>query len=1185
MYLSKLEIHGFKSFANGTHIDFSPGVTAVVGPNGCGKSNIVDAVRWVIGEQRARILRSEKMENIIFNGTNTRRPLGMAEVMLTIVNDRGALPIEYSEVTIGRRLFRSGESEYLLNGVQCRLKDITDLFMDTGMGAGAYSVIELKMIEDILSEDAQDRRHMFEEAAGITKYKVRRGQTLRKLGNTRADLDRVRDIVGELEKHVRSLQRQAQKAARYKKLDERLRHLTLSLAVIEHRGLAGEDAALEKEICSTRDEVSSLTARLASEEAEYEVFRTKHIEREQAVVAAQTESGTHAEMIRSAEADLRLNRERLNAIERDEARAVENERLSVLRRATLEETLARISTEIESAKPEADNASRTLSDARGYRDASDLSLQNARKDLHSLARQEREAREILTEQSRTLDRLNSRIEVIEQDLTEIDEHFADLEQSIADVEARIEDLSVRLGGRQDELSEARSELESAREELTRREAKVCEIESGVRVVERKFDASVAEVALLESLLESYDEFPESVQFLASDELWTDAPLQTVSDILSADEAFRPALDAVLGAFSDCIVVDNKESAQRAISRLRIEKKGRATFFLLDRLSDAIHVAPPVDGSDGFTALTGVVSVTNEKYRRLADTLLRACFVVDDLTNLTPEGLPAGKYFNRRGEWLDTTGLMHAGGEIGTGTAASSRMYRRNQLADTIATRDSLNSELQILQKALAGARETADAVKQSPLMEKVEKAALGVTEAEKAHSRAVYEREILLRRKEESTQRRNSLISSRDNFRLEIESIESRLEGLRKRVAALADEHTENEESFSELETAGRTAFSLFNEANILAVQTKNRYDNLIRDRSRTLEDLKRLREEADRRSASITELARQRTESESNTSSLEREIRELLSKRSGFEEALSQSRDAMMEVKVAISEIEVRLRDLRRAREEAMTKESDQSVRRAQISTRLSDLVLAVEEDYQIDLRTIEYETEPDLSPQDARAEIQDLRSRIRNLGPVNALALESFEEEQQRLEFLHVQMSDLENAEATLRETIAEINQTASARFSETLDAVRKNFSSLFSELFGENASADLVLENPSDPLESAIQILAKPRGKKPSVLAQLSGGEKTLTAIALLFSIYLVKPSPFCILDEVDAPLDDANVKRLMHLIRTFSESTQFVLVTHNKRTMEAADRMYGITMQETGVSRLVGVTFESDLQLVA
>lgn len=453
-------------------------------------------------------------------------------------------------------------------------------------------------------------------------------------------------------------------------------------------------------------------------------------------------------------------------------------------------------------------------------------------------------------------------------------------------------------------------------------------------------------------------------------------------------------------------------------------------------------------------------------------------------------------------------------------------------------------------------------------------------DAERAHSRASAAADMAGGRKQELTTRivtQEETLAQAGTERTEAEAANK---GLTVQLADLQQKRADAEAAFSGIEEASRKAYSLFNEANITAVQTRNRLDNLKRELTRVRADLETLERRAEERRQAIVRLTSQRGELETRCEQLRATIQERQDGRLTLDEAVSAAKEQLMETKVAISELEARLREIRRERETAMRGESDRAIRRAELETRLEDLLASFKEDHELDLSILTYPIPEDFDRKEARSEVQDLKNRIRQLGPVNALALESFEEEKDRLQFMTEQLADLEQAEATLRTTIEEINTTAQLRFDETFAAIRENFRRLFEELFGEGASADIELVDSNDPLESDVSIFAKPRGKKPSVLSQLSGGEKTLTAIALLFAIYLVKPSPFCILDEVDAPLDDANVGRFMHLIRTFSKSTQFILVTHNKKTMEAADRMYGITMQEQGVSRLVGVKFEKE-----
>ena len=1176
MYLSKLELHGFKSFADRTVVDFSDGVTVVVGPNGCGKSNIVDAVRWVIGEQRARILRSDKMDSVIFNGTSKRRALGMSEVMLTIQNTRGILPTEYSEVTIGRRLFRSGESEYLLNGVNCRLKDITDLFMDTGMGAGAYSVIELKMIEEILSENAADRRHLFEEAAGITKYKIRRGQTLRKLKSTQVDLDRVRDLTDELDKRVRSLERQAQKAARFKKYDDRLHELELSLGVLEFRHLTSEIEKVRKDIGQLSDTANSFTAKLAAEEAAHETLRTEHVNREKGVVAAQAKLSDHMDALRAAESDLRVATERLSTISRDLTRLGEETDSAVGKRESLEADLKRYETEYNDVVPAAEKAETELSDAKRIRDEAQTTQQKHQVKLHNLRLQERQVASDKADKQRQVDRLTSRIDITTADLEETRAALENHDVSSSDLRADLDAASKQLDQARKTAASAREvllELESRKQDLL---SELQAHQAELRQAERAHDSAESEVSLLEGLLSSYEDLSESVQYLANTPGWSDRDLLTLSDVIRCEDNVAGAVQAAMGDLASCIVVATEEEAARAIANLRRDEKGRATFLVLDRLrSPAAPKAPK-----GATSLASLVTPVDLTYQTLVDLVFGSTFLVDSLddTELSNDG----RLITAQGEWKDAHGYVHAGSGSSSDTGGASRISRREQL-------ERARAELQTAGKALKKAEElkikleTALAgISMADAKTAVEQAEAARLEAERTHSRVNAAADMAGGRQKELTDRITAQEATLEQARADLGEAESSIKALTVQLADLQQKRADAEAAFAGIEEASRKAYSLFNEANIAAVQTRNRLDNLKRELTRVRSDLESLERRAEERANAIVQLTEQRKQLEARCEQLQQSIKDMQEGRLELDDAVNQAKEQLMETKVAISELEARLREIRRERESAMRGESDRSIRRAELETRLEDLVESFKEDHELDLENLDVDIPEDFDRKEARSEVHELKNKIRHLGPVNALALESFEEEKERLQFMTEQLADLEQAENTLMTTIDEINTTAQQRFDDTFSAIRENFRRLFEELFGEGASADIELADDNDPLESDVNIFAKPRGKKPSVLSQLSGGEKTLTAIALLFAIYLVKPSPFCILDEVDAPLDDANVGRFMHLIRTFSNSTQFILVTHNKRTMEAADRMYGITMQEQGVSKLVGVKFEKEEQ---
>lgn len=1178
MYLSKLELHGFKSFAQRTVVQFSPGVTVVVGPNGCGKSNVVDAVRWVIGEQRARILRSEKMENVIFNGTLTRRALGMSEVLLTIENTRGILPTEYSEVTIGRRLYRSGESEYLLNGVQCRLKDITDLFMDTGMGAGAYSVIELKMIEDLLSDNAQDRRHLFEEAAGITKYKVRRAQTLRKLDGTQSDLVRVRDLTDELERHVRSLERQARKAGRFRTMHDELRSLESALAQSEYDRLNDGVEEARRARRALADRLEAEGARLAEAEARYEAQKTEHIEREQRVTEEQGHQASQVEVLRRLESDARITGERIAVAERDLERLSGEARTALERRGMLETAEERLTGDLADALPAVESTEETLEKARATRDEAAARARSDRERLEAIVRTERRAADARAEAQRTLDRVASRLELIREEIRAIETQLGPARDGAAEAALASESGREAADLAAATRKEAVENLDALLGQRTVLEAKLEESLTELRESQRRQDAIQAEMTLLESLLASFEDVAEPVQHLAAEFDWSPGELRTVADLLSCDAEHRAALEAAIGHYADCVVVRTEDEARRAITCLRSDDKGRATFLVLERLP---ATTPTTDASN--RPLGSVVRVADPAFETLVPVLLRDAFLADDLDGALDEARKsgAGRFFAPSGEWVDHDGMVQGGSDRTVQTPAAGRIGRREHLAglsERLADADETTTRAQDKVDAV---RSALDALPLPDAQQALRLAEQNLAGAEASVARLSARSEASHARVTELEERQSQLTSAAVNGEQEIETLTISLGEANRTLEGAREEREIVEKASTGTETEFRTAESAFTDARLAAVEIRNRHDNLKRELERTRDDLARLETERAAREERIATLLEGKTTSQERIDSLAGEIAEARTALGEINRVVDSAKDVLSETKVAISAIESDLREFRRARELTLREESDLAVRETELKTRSEDLVANILEDFEVDLGITRFEIPEDLDEPAARTRVTELRQKIRSLGPVNALALDSFEEEQERLDFMRTQLRDLESAEATLLETITEINTTASERFEKTFELIRTNFSGLFVRLFGDEATADIILENPDDLLESAIEIMAKPSGKRPSVLAQLSGGEKTLTAIALLFAIYLVKPSPFCILDEVDAPLDDANVDRFMTLIRSFADSTQFVLVTHNKRTMESADRMYGITMQEQGVSRLVGVKFDEVL----
>ena len=1197
MYLSKLELHGFKSFAERTVLQFDPGVTAIVGPNGCGKSNVVDAVRWVIGEQRARILRSEKMENVIFNGTAKRRPLGLGEVLLTVENTRGVLPTEYAEVTLGRRLYRSGESEYLLGGVPCRLKDITDLFMDTGMGAGAYSVIELKMIEEILSENAADRRRLFEEAAGITRYKHRRRQALGKLDTTQADLGRLRDLTDEIERRVRSLKRQARKAARYNELVAQRDERALALARWEHDRLGAAEQHLAAERQTLRDEADVHAARLAGHEADLERLQTRLVDEEGALSERSQRLSAHLETVRRLDADRRVAEERLHTARRDADRVRQEQEEADVRRGSLEETRGRLRTDVEAARPETERTSAVVEEARRAREQTEAEAAAQRQTLNDVHGRARQAEDVLVEQRRRVDRLASRIELLEAERDRAGAEAEEQRRAAAELEAELERAADEQRTALEGATATREALEEARREREAQRQALDAIDAALRQTERARDAAEAEVHLLRSLVASYEAFSGAVQFLAAAPEAADvrppdgrtSELLTVADVLACDEEDRLALDAALGEWAGCVVVRTEGEVRRAIEKLRASEKGQASFVVLDRLPPA---PPPPDVRETASAdvdapaLRSRVRIADPAYHDLAALLLRDCYLAPSLEAaqaLAATSKHRARYVAPSGEWADVRGFVQGGSQAAGPSPAGSRLGRREQLQEAEQTLAGHEGAMDVHQARLLEAQAALDAIPFEARRDALAEAERTLTEGEKAYTRRQYELETAQGQRDAATARVRELERDIEATLAEREALTQTTRNAEAALQTLQTARAEAEDAFRRAEEASREALQRFSDANLAALEARNRYDNLRRDLDRTSHALDELEAQTTSRTDRLAALGETIRAASEQHAALAEHIDRLHGDREGLEADVREAEDRRLHTRAAISDVEAALRKVRRSREEAVEAASERDVRLAEVRTRLANLLTSVEEDLGLDLTQADVRFEEDFDAEVARAELEEIKGEIRQVGSVNALALEEYEEEQERLDFLTAQQEDLESAEATLLRTIDEINATASRRFGETYEAIRANFARLFHDLFAGDAAADLQLADPDDPLESAIEIVARPRGKRPSGIAQLSGGEKTLTAIALLFAIYLVKPSPFCILDEVDAPLDDANVDRFMRLVRTFTESTQFILVTHNKRTMELADRLYGITMQEEGVSKLVGVQFDEALAM--
>lgn len=1171
MYLSKLELVGFKSFPRKTALLFDEGITAIVGPNGCGKSNIIDAIRWAIGEQRASVLRSDKMENVIFNGTGQRKPLGMAEVSLTIENTKGILPTEYREVTISRRLFRNGDSEYLLNKTQCRLKDIVELFMDTGMGANAYSVIELKMIETILSDRSGDRRLLFEEAAGVTRYKQRRKEALRKLEATAGDLERVNDILREVSKKVTSLERQAGKAEEYKGLESRRKELDIELLEREYASTLDRIAPLEANLNDAKSARSQLDAQLAREELALRELEKEQGEIESALAEANKDLAAATNQIAQLEQDRAVASERrnaaTNAIERaqrdeEEARgaihALEQDREEV------ENSLVEIREQLKSAQYDYEELEGQigierdeLNRRRGSVKGSQEEVVGVLNRIADLRGEEERARARVENLMRMLERYEAEDEETREERDRAAEIIASLNVEVEEAEAR--------------LAEARDAFTGGQEEKNTLRRRIDEVNAQVADLRDEINTRRSKIEFLTGLVDQ----DEAVRYLVGSDEWNAPDKQTVADVISTQPEYVKAIAAALGDASHYLIVPSFTDASRGMQLLHAEEKGRATFVCLDRLP---AVTSPASLSDPrVLGRASELCRSDARYEALRHFLLEDTVIVRDVEDaiaLTGQGSIL-QAVTLEGVLVRSGGIVRGGGRATNEDAAFGRKERIETLSREMTEGE---ERLAALRGEIAELTRTHDAIDLGALSDGVRQAQQGLGTLEKRRAQAEYEREYaedLLQEHQEERERGEGELAELNTISEGIAPRREALLGEQRRLeeeaVALGKELEEFERAFIELNTELNRRKIAFVELQGEEKTARSELARIKRDHEAAESTIRRAVAEVQGATDRLEELATAITEYEERLIVFRSELEDARKTHADVSAAQSAKREE-------IARHAETLRAERKGYEDSVELAHDLEIRIGELKAKAEGLVERAREELELELVRKEFDAE-NLTPMgDLREELRQIKGRIKMLGNVNLLAYEEWQKENERLTFIKQQVEDLGKAEKDLITTIAEINDTAQRKFLETFEQIRTNFRDLFQTLFYEGDEADLIIEDETnDFLEARIEIVAKPRGKRPHSIDLLSGGEKTLTAIALLFAIYLVKPSPFCILDEVDAPLDDANIERFIKLIRRFDKETQFIIVTHNKKTMAAADTVFGVTQQEDGISEILRNTY--------
>jgi chromosome segregation protein len=1148
MKLRALRLHGFKSFADKTEILFHDGITAIVGPNGCGKSNISDAIRWVLGEQRPTAIRGAKMEEAIFQGTVNRRPVNRGSVSMDVSNEDGALPVPFSEVEITRTVYRDGGSDYFLNRTACRLRDVLELCRDTGLGANAYAIIENRMIDAILSDRAEERRALFEEAAGVGKYKDRRKEASRRLERAEVDLQRLEDLIAEVQSKVRSLARQKGAAERYGKLRKRRLDLEMALAGRQLTELGSRLGEVRGMLAGDVQRDESLKAQVSEVETRLETLRLEQVKLEKARAGA----GKRADEIRVelvrwerelAVADERIvyDERRLGQIAEERAEAEREIEESAERDREVAERREAVDSELAAVLSQVDVHQERVEEARG-------ALATARNRLTEVEGQEQELARRIAQLQGDADAAETRGQELEDRLTLLGNELSEARLALSEATSQgdlftdqLESLLQTLEAARRDLDGMQGEMEAAHEAFDRARDREMEAQDSFGTVSARYSA----LSLMEKDREGADPAVQAV--LAESR---DGVLGVLADFLSSAPEYAGTLEAVLGTLLNAVVVRDTRVAVK-LSRWFMEEwdgGGGLIVLPLDR------VPPGEDSGD---------LVREVRAEGAGAPWVRALLRGFDLDgeSAAPLAGASAQRVARGGAWVERGGALHLGNPSGS----TGVLERREQVAE--------------LETEVARAEEKAAAAAKVR-----EEAAAHVESLERSHLEtraALQSAEDAYREARSEQAERTSSLARMEHLVRELEGRQSMTQSALQRARDRVEETRESREELLQKEEELREERG---EARDVLELAQDGWEEVRGEASRL--QIERTRLEGD-----IARIDERQRDFERAEAAAAARVESLSAEAQRLEEERERSRSLVAEGKVEIerlfglrdaAEAELGARDQELAELQEGLANAEREVREVRNAERV-----AAEEKHVLELE--EQEIRGRISRIQDRLEGEWGRSLERLLEEAEEIDLdgdevEEHEEESARLSFLTEQRDDLVEARDDLRAAIREINETATGLFAQTFEAIRENFRDTFLRLF-EGGECDLWLEDPEDPLESDVEIHAAPHGKRTQRIDLLSGGERALTALSLLFGIYLVKPSPFCVLDEVDAPLDESNIGRFIRLLQEFKSKSQFVVITHNPRTIEAADWIYGVTMEEPGVSSIVGVRLDEALQAAA
>jgi chromosome segregation protein len=1177
MQLTQLEIKGFKSFGDKITINFNEGVTAIVGPNGCGKSNVVDAIRWVLGEQSTRMLRSEKMENIIFNGTKTRKPSNLAEVSLTFDNTKNILPTDFTKVTITRKLYRSGESEYRLNDVSCRLKDITDLFLDTGIGSDSYSIIELKMIDEIIANKDNSRRALFEEASGISKYKLRKKQTFNKLKDTEADLSRVEDLLFEIEKNLKTLENQAKKAERYFKLKEQYKTLSIILASFRIVGFRESLSRLEDKEQEHALGNSGISTAISNLEALLQQQKLDNLNLEKNLSVQQKASNDFIGKIRTYESDKKLKNEQLRNLEDKKTRLsdeLEKDRNQLnhvfYNQKRLNEEHLQESEVLEKVK---NSLTSQQEEINGLKETQ----QKSRAQLDSYNRENTDLQNQVYKLEKDIAILNIQKEALFQEANRNMEDTISKETELNEFNKVINEIGANLDNKQKEFAKNKDFEDELNRQIQRSNEKLKDLKETLNQESRKLDSKQNEYNLTKSMVDNLEGFPESIRFLKKNAIWAkEAPL--FSDILFCREEYRIAIENYLEPVMNHYVVETQSDAVQAIQLLNDSSRGRANFFILEGIDKKIKSTTEKLSAVNLISALDIID-TDSKYRPLCEILLNNVYLLESGDQEEIKSALPDEHFII----LSKTGMFSknrigmSGGSVGL--FEGKRIGRAKNLENLSKEINSTESSLIKLKAEIEFEEDKLKSLGDSSKKDLISLLQVEINKLSNEFTTVKTKQEQYLAFIENSQNRKQDIEQKITSIGSELLISEPFLADLKIRKTEKDSHLIEFQQDYNELSELLTSKSGVFNQENIRFHQQQNKVSSIEKDLEYRESQQKSLETKIESNNKDLETTLLSIKESLQHADHSDEDLIAMYAQKEEFEIALRDVEQEFYASRGKITEMEENISTLRKNKDSADLISNELKDQKTNIKLELNALKERLSIEFSIDITELldeeinqaqETENEYDL-----KEKTEKLKKQLEEYGAINPMAMEAYQEMNERYTFIQAQKKDLFEAKASLLQTIKEIDDTAKEKFMEAFTSVRTHFIEVFRSLFNQEDSCDLILADPTNPLESDIDIIAKPKGKRPLSINQLSGGEKTLTATAILFSLYLLKPAPFCIFDEVDAPLDDTNIDKFNNIIREFSDRSQFIIVSHNKRTIASTDIIYGVTMAEQGVSRVVAV----------